>query len=471
MTQTSGKRVALHKFTLTKRAVDALEPGDKPWIAWDDRLTGFGVRVQPSGVKSFIVSYRPGGGRKAPNKRVVLGRHGKIAPERARQMAQQVLGAVAGGADPARDRAGARAMPVLADAFEDYMAANPDRAPRTVFLYRQVVRLCLDDWLARPLDAIARRDVEDRFNRITANHGWSPANQAISLLRSIYRRPCVDRQGLRNPVDRWLAGGGKYHGKVRRKISAPAEALPCWRAGIEAEVASPVARDAFWFGLYTGMRLNEVLPLRWERVDIEGRVFRVEETKTGVALELPITRQLGAVLDRRRQKSGTQPEGWVFPSAASASGPDREPGAILRPDRRVRRGEVLVPWSAQLLHHRGRARPDAAALADQAAGQSRPARRHHRGIRRRLDHRATARAGAEDCRQDRGADERNRGGGPKRLAVGGIQAVNWRKQNVLSVLKPHSYLKIAGSNPAPATTDTDIPDMGVSVFVFSCPFP
>ena len=276
--------------------------------------------MQPSGIKSFIVSYRPGGGRKAPNKRVVLGRHGKIAPERARQMAQQVLGAVAGGGDPAGERAGARAMPLLADAFEDYLAANPDRAPRTVFLYRQVVRLCLDDWLARPLDAIARRDVEDRFNRITANHGWAAANQAISLLRSIYRRPCVDRQGLRNPVDRWLAGGGKYHGKVRRKISAPAEVLPCWRAGIEAEVASPVARDAFWFGLYTGMRLNEVLALRWERVDIEGQVFRVEETKTGVALELPITRQLGAVLDRRWQKSGTPPDGWVFPSAASASG-------------------------------------------------------------------------------------------------------------------------------------------------------
>ena len=55
MTQTSTKRVALHKLTLTKRAVDTLRPGDKPWIAWDDRLTGFGVRVQPSGIKSFIV--------------------------------------------------------------------------------------------------------------------------------------------------------------------------------------------------------------------------------------------------------------------------------------------------------------------------------------------------------------------------------------------------------------------------------
>ena len=32
-------------------------------------------------------------------------------------------------------------------------------------------------------------------------------------------------------------------------------------------------------------------------------------------------------------------------------------------------------------------------------------------------------------------------------------------------------LKVAGSNPAPATTETDIPDEGVSVFSFSAPLP
>ena len=47
-TQTS-KRTANLKITLNKRSVEALVPADKPLIAWDDRLTGFGVRVQPSG--------------------------------------------------------------------------------------------------------------------------------------------------------------------------------------------------------------------------------------------------------------------------------------------------------------------------------------------------------------------------------------------------------------------------------------
>ena len=45
--------------------------------------------MQPTGVKSYFVNYRAGdGGRKAPNKRVVIGRHGKISPGRARRLAR-----------------------------------------------------------------------------------------------------------------------------------------------------------------------------------------------------------------------------------------------------------------------------------------------------------------------------------------------------------------------------------------------
>ena len=264
----------------------------------------------------------------ALDKRVVIGRYGKVAPDQARRLAQRVLGKVASGDDPAEERAEARAMPTLGDAFEDYMAANPNRSKRTDELYRYEAKRYLGDWLSRPLDAIARRDVEARFNRITEDHGWSPANRAMSLLRSVYRRPCVDLEGLRNPVDLWLAGGGKFHRKVRRKISTPAEVLPCWRAGIKAEVNNPAIRDALWFGLYTGMRRDEVLTLRWERVDMAALIFRVEETKTGVPLELPVTRQLSSILKRRLAENDDLPadrSNWVFPSPTSASGHVEDP--------------------------------------------------------------------------------------------------------------------------------------------------
>ena len=327
MNPTTQKRTARVKLTLTKRTVETLRPADKPWIAWDDKLTGFGVRVQPSGTKAFVVNYRAGsGGRKAPNKRVVIGRYGAVAPDQARRLAQELLGRVAGGGDPARERATRRRLPTLAEAFEEYLAANPNRKRSTETLYRGQMRYCLGDWLARPLDTITRRDVEARFHLASHRHGWAVGNHSISLLRSVYRRPCVDFETLRNPVELWLAGGGRYHRPVRRRISTPAEVLPRWRAGIEAEVAVPATRDIFWFGFYTGMRRGEIVALSWDRVDLERRVLRVEETKTGEPLELPITRQLAALFERRRRAAGgsaARPPVWVFPSTG-ASGHIRE---------------------------------------------------------------------------------------------------------------------------------------------------
>ena len=282
-------------------------------------ITGFGIRIQPSGAKSFLVNYRTGdGGRRAPNKRVVIGRCGKISVDQARRKAHKVLGEVASGGDPASERA--RAMPTLEQAFDDYMKAKPNLAPATVEIYRTDFNLRLASLRTRPLDSITRRDVEELFNRISMEAGWSLTNRSVKLLRAIYRRFCIDIETLRNPVELWMAGGGNYHPKKRRRISSPAEVLPCWRAGIEAEVPTPAARDALWFGLYTGMRISEVLTLHWERVDMENLVFRVDETKTGVPLELPITRQLAAILERRKAENGDLSDGWVFPSRISRSG-------------------------------------------------------------------------------------------------------------------------------------------------------
>ena len=91
----------------------------------------------------------------------MLGRYDRISADRARRMAHQVLGNVAGGGgDPANERAEARGMPTLGQAFDEFMAANPNRAPTTDKGYRDFVERYLADWLGRPLDTIARRDVE-----------------------------------------------------------------------------------------------------------------------------------------------------------------------------------------------------------------------------------------------------------------------------------------------------------------------
>ena len=107
MTETSAMADA-RVTRLSKRTVDLARPEPKRFTMWDTELKGFGVVVQPSGVKSYIVRYRIGGGRSGTLKQMVLGRHGALTPDEARTLGRKALAAVAHGNDPAGVRAQAR---------------------------------------------------------------------------------------------------------------------------------------------------------------------------------------------------------------------------------------------------------------------------------------------------------------------------------------------------------------------------
>ena len=48
---------------ITKKRVESIKPGDRDVFEWDDELRGFGVRIKPSGVRSYIIQYRNRFGR------------------------------------------------------------------------------------------------------------------------------------------------------------------------------------------------------------------------------------------------------------------------------------------------------------------------------------------------------------------------------------------------------------------------
>src|SRR5262249_22472181 len=91
--------------------------------------------VQPTGEKSYVVKYRAGSGRKAPTRRITLGRVGTITPAEARKLAKMRLGSVAHGLDPAAVKAaerGALTLKELADLFlSEHIEAKRRRATRS----------------------------------------------------------------------------------------------------------------------------------------------------------------------------------------------------------------------------------------------------------------------------------------------------------------------------------------------------
>ena len=89
--------------SITLRSVDAIKPcpsGDV--YTWDTYLRGFGVRVTPKGVKSYVLQYRVNGG---PARRKTIGMHGSPwTIQTARKEAERLLMIVRQGIDPVEEQ-------------------------------------------------------------------------------------------------------------------------------------------------------------------------------------------------------------------------------------------------------------------------------------------------------------------------------------------------------------------------------
>lgn len=89
---------------ITKTLVDNLAAPEKGEMSvWDSELQGFGVRIQPSGRKVYIVRYRTKDANRTQRK-LTLCRASDTTPDKARALARDIFMRVAAGEDPAGER-------------------------------------------------------------------------------------------------------------------------------------------------------------------------------------------------------------------------------------------------------------------------------------------------------------------------------------------------------------------------------
>ncbi len=130
---------------LTKRLIDSLKPvpGKPDTYAWDSELKGFGVRLMPTGLASYVLKYRNAEGRQ---RKLALARVGTVTPDEARALAKERLGDVAKGADPSAERRAIRKAITVSELCDLYLDRASYfellQAPDTTRLSNKIGRKC-----------------------------------------------------------------------------------------------------------------------------------------------------------------------------------------------------------------------------------------------------------------------------------------------------------------------------------------
>jgi integrase len=331
---------------LTKRVVDALQPGERDVFVWDNELHGFGVRVKPSGAGAFIIQYRTETGR---TRRFALGRKGTLTPDEARRMARDQLAAVAHGGDPSRERRQAKAAITVNDLLDAYLEAA--RAGLVITRFRQKKRdstVAIDEGRIarhiRPLIGaelaakLTRADVQKMHDAVAAGKtsgvfkgkprgkaivtgGPVTATRVVGLLGGIWGWGA--KRGL-VPGPNPAHGVETAAGRAKDRVLKPNELKALGATLAENEAVQPQAVAAIWIIALTGMRRSEACHLRWDAIDAASS--RLRESKTGSSIRplgraaLDVIEAIGDEADRGE---------WLFPNR-SESGPMEMKATIAR---------------------------------------------------------------------------------------------------------------------------------------------
>ena len=168
---------------LTKRTVDAARPEAGRYVVWDSALKGFGLRVEASGTKTFLVRYRIAGRKRF----VAIGRLGQLTPEQARGLAQATLADVRRGNDPAEERRSKRSAVTVAELAKRFLAEHvgPKRKGSTAAHYNSLLdRYLLPKHGARKAHDFARADLARLHLSLQARR--YQANRLLAVVASMY---------------------------------------------------------------------------------------------------------------------------------------------------------------------------------------------------------------------------------------------------------------------------------------------
>ncbi len=288
---------------LTKRYIDAARyegDGSSRDVRWDAAMPGFGLRVYPSGRKSFVLSYRNGGGRK---RLIVLGAYGlDFTLDQAHDKATRERGKLVDGADPLADRQRERITAEAGDTFEIVAESfieryvKPNKRPRPAAEDERIInRDLIPKWGTRKPEDISRRDVIELLDGITDRGSPVQANRVLAVVRKLFGW-CVERAILDvSPV----VGVKAPTKEIKRdRVLDDNDLRLVWKA---ADKLGWPFGPAIQLLVLTGQRRGEVAGMKWAYLDLDGDAptwtLPREATKADRAHTVPLSPQVVAIIE------------------------------------------------------------------------------------------------------------------------------------------------------------------------------
>ena len=317
---------------ITKRIVDGLKPDGRDFVKWDSELTGFGVRVRPSGAKSFVAVYRTGG-RNSPLRKVTIGAVGKIEIEKAREAARKIVAGAELVQDHAAERAKARAELTVTELCALYLAEGCEtKKASTLATDRGRIERHIKPLLGKKrVGEVTRADIErfmrdvaigktaadiktNKFGRAIVEGGKGTATRTVGLLGGIFSFAVSRKLRADNPA----RGVKRYTDKKGETFLSPAElaTLGDALATYEVKGANPAAVAIIRLLAFTGARKGEIAGLRWSEVDLESVVIYGWETPKTGAKVVPLGSPAIEILADTMPIEGSP---FAFPAASGES--------------------------------------------------------------------------------------------------------------------------------------------------------
>jgi integrase len=300
------------KQKLTKSAVESLACGSEDYVIWDSALPGFGIRVKPSNVKSYIVQYRYR--KTGASRRKTIGQHGPLLTfHKAKERARIILADALKGNDPVADDRAVRDAPTIRHLAADYLEqhAIPKKRARSVKNDCSIInRIILPRLGSKKVVAVQSRDIQSLH--VSMKKTPYQANRLLALLSKMLSLAVKWGWRSDNPVK----GIERFQEERRERWLSDRELSQL----LSVLMAHPNQRaaNAVRLQLLTGARLGEVLKARWSDIDFERGVWTKpsHHTKQKRTEHIPLSGPTLSLLTEMREKADPT-EANLLPGNAS----------------------------------------------------------------------------------------------------------------------------------------------------------